>query len=58
MTDLTGGYNRVIMEHEVASLAEFETRLNEYSTQPMYREKLAGYTELWTSGEREILRVV
>ncbi len=57
LTDVTGDFNRVILEFEVSSVAEFETQQHEYSTNPVFREKLAGYTELWISGTREILRV-
>jgi len=58
MTDISGDFNRVIMEHTADSLAEFEKRMQETMGSPMYREKMAGYTELWITGSREILRVV
>lgn len=58
MTDITGDFNRVIMEHTADSLAEFEKRMQETMGSPMYRERMAGYTELWITGSREILRVV
>jgi hypothetical protein len=58
MSDVTGDFNRVIMEHTAESLEEFEKRMQEVMGSPMYRERLAGYTELWMTGSREVLRVV
>lgn len=57
MTDLTGDFNRVIMEYTAESLAEFEKRHQEVVGSPKYREKMAGYTDLWITGSREILRL-
>jgi len=58
LTDLTGEFNRVIMETEAESLADLETRMKEYASNPQWKAKMAGYTDLWTSGGREVLRVV
>ncbi len=58
MNDVTGDFNRVIMEHTAESLEEFEKRMQETMGSPMYRERMAGYTELWITGSREVLRVV
>jgi hypothetical protein len=58
MTDVTGDFNCVIMEHTVESLAELEKRMQEVMGSPLYRERMVGYTELWISGSREILRLV
>ncbi len=57
MTDVSGDFNRVVMEHEVESLAEFESVINMYMTDPAIREKSAGYTELWTTGKREFFKI-
>jgi hypothetical protein len=57
MTDLTGDFNHVVMEHEVESASEFEQLLARYASDPQIREKAKGYTELWTSGRRELFRV-
>ncbi|MEO8049143.1 MAG: hypothetical protein ABI833_01890 [Acidobacteriota bacterium] len=58
MTDMTGNLNTVVMEHTAETLAEFEKRIQEVIGSPAYRERMAGYTELWITGNREILRVV
>jgi hypothetical protein len=58
LTDLTGDFNHVVFELESESLTEFETRFRQYGTDPAVREKMAGYTDLWTSGSREIYQVV
>ena len=57
LTDLTGDFNRVVMEHTAENLAEFEKRMQEVMSSQAYREKMAGYTELWITGSREILRL-
>jgi hypothetical protein len=58
MTGLTGRFNRVIMETEVGSLAELEERMKDYMSNPAWKAKMKGYTDLWTTGGRETLRVV
>lgn len=58
LTDLTGDFNHVIMEHEVESASEFEQMFARYSADPQAREKAKGYTDLWTTGRRELFRVV
>jgi hypothetical protein len=57
LTDLTGDFNRVILEYEVGNVAEFEARMTDYATNPTFREKMKGYTDLWTTGHREILQI-
>ena len=58
LTDLTGDFNRVIMEFEVENFAAVEARMKQYATDPVIREKIKGYTDLWETGSREILQVV
>jgi hypothetical protein len=57
MTDLTGDFNHVVMEHEVESASQFEALIAKYSSDPAVREKAKGYTDLWTTGRRELFRV-
>jgi hypothetical protein len=57
LTDLTGEFNRVILEFEVENVAGFEARLKDYATNAAFREKMKGYTELWATGTREILQI-
>ena len=32
LTDVTGDFNRVVLEYEVGSIGEFEERMKDYST--------------------------
>ena len=57
LTDLTGEFNRVMMEYEVENLGEVEAVLKEYATNSAVQEKMKGYTDLFMGGTREILRV-
>ena len=56
LTDLTGEFNRVVLEFEVDSIAQFEERMKDYQTNAAFREEMKGYTDLWTGGTREILQ--
>ena len=58
LTDVTGEFNRVVMEYEVESALGFEETFKKYSSDPQIREKAKGYTDLWISGSRELFRVV
>ena len=55
LTDITGDFNRVVMEYEAESVAEFEHRMRDYRSNNIFREKMAGYTDLYVTGYREIL---
>jgi hypothetical protein len=57
LTDLTGEFNRVILEFEVESVSGFEAQLNDYHTNEAFRAKMKGYTDLWNSGSRELLQI-
>jgi hypothetical protein len=57
MTDLTGDFNRVILEYEAESVSEFEERMQDYATNETFRAKMNGYTDLYVTGSREILQV-
>jgi hypothetical protein len=58
LTDLTGDFNRVILEYEAENVSEFETRMRENTTSQAFREKMKGYTDLYVTGTREILQIV
>ncbi|OGF17958.1 MAG: hypothetical protein A2W00_12560 [Candidatus Eisenbacteria bacterium RBG_16_71_46] len=58
LTDLAGDFNTVVLEHEVQELSEFEKLMKDYAERPDIRERMKGYTDLWLTGRREILRVV
>jgi len=57
LTDMTGDFNRVILEYTVENLGEFEARMKEYQTNEAFREKMKGYTDLYMTGTREVFRV-
>lgn len=58
LTDVTGEFNRVVLEFEIANIGDLEARMHQYSTDEAFREKMKGYTDLWQNGKREILRTV
>jgi hypothetical protein len=58
LTDLTGDFNRVILEYEADSISGFEATMKDYNSDTPFREKMKGYTELWITGSREILQLV
>ena len=58
LTDLTDEFNHVVMEYEVESAAAWEESFKKYTTDPQMQEKAKGYTDLWITGRRELLRVV
>lgn len=66
MTDMTGPYHTVVMETEVASLAEWEQQMKDYKagkTDPnwdaeaMKKYKDINTNEMYTSGRREIYQI-
>jgi hypothetical protein len=58
MTDLVGQFNSVVMETEVDSLQTFEQRMVQYRADQEIRSKMAGYTDLYLEGRREIYEIV
>jgi hypothetical protein len=58
LTDVTGEFNRVIMEYEAENIGEFEARMQDYASNQALRDKMKGYTDLYVTGSREILQVV
>ena len=57
LTDLTGDFNRVVLEYEAENVGEFETRMRQYATDSSFRDKMKGYTDLYVTGGREILQI-
>jgi predicted helicase len=58
MTDIVGGFNTVILEYEAKDLQDFEATMRQYETDQAFREKMKGYTELYSTGKREIFKIV
>jgi hypothetical protein len=42
LTDLTGEFNRVILEYETENIAGFEAQMKDYATNEKFREKMKG----------------
>lgn len=57
LTDLTGDFNRVVLEYEAENVGEFEARMEDYATNEAFRDKMKGYTDLYLTGSREILQI-
>jgi len=58
LTDLTGDFNRVVLEYDAQNVGEFEARMKEYATNQAFRDKMKGYTDLYATGYREIMQVM
>lgn len=58
LTDLTGEFNRVILEYEAENIGEFQARMQEYTKGGAFKEKMKGYTDLWLTGKREIFQIL
>ena len=58
LTDVTGDFNRVVLEYEVESISAFEAQMKEYQTDEKMRSAMKGYEELFISGYRELLKTV
>jgi hypothetical protein len=58
LTDMVGEFNQVVLEFELQNLAEYEALMKDYAANTAFRDKMKGYTDLWTSGSREILQIV
>ena len=56
LTDVTGEFNRVILEYEVDSVSGFEAQMKDYATNEALRSAMKGYTDLWLTGTRELLQ--
>ena len=58
MTDLTGDFNRVVMETEFDDFASTEKRMEEYGKNEVLKDKMKGYTDMYITGGRELYRLV
>lgn len=61
MTDMTGEFNRVVMQSKYENLTAYEGFFKKYmeDTKEMkkMKEKMKGYHEMYISGTREIFQV-
>ncbi|SEP55206.1 hypothetical protein [Flavobacterium urocaniciphilum] len=61
MTDMTGDFNRVIMQSQYDNLSAYEDRFKKYIEDSeevkKMKEKMQGYHDLYISGKREIFKV-
>src|SRR3989344_6385518 len=61
MTDVVGDYNTVVMEFTLSSLEEYEKEMEKYAKgeiAPEQMDLMKGYTDMYVSGRREILKIV
>lgn len=56
LTDMTGDFNRVIMEYEVEDLAGVAAEMRKYATNETIHAAMKGYTDLFMTGARELLQ--
>ena len=57
LTDVSGNFNTVVMEHEMETLSEWEALMERYASDPQIRSLAGGYLDLWTTGKREFFKV-
>ena len=58
MIDYVTDFNKIVLEYEVENLAEFEKMMEDFKNNPEIRAKMAGYTDMYLTGKREIYKVV
>ena len=58
LTDYIGPFNTIVIETQIESLSEYEKRMEEYSKENSFADKLKGYTEMYKAGKREVYRVI
>ncbi len=60
MTDLTGTFNKVVVESEFASLSEFESAWMDYmkSKEAELAKHRTESQEMYTKGKRDIFRLI
>jgi hypothetical protein len=59
LTDMTGSFNKVVIESEYENIAAFDREMQEYMKQakPATDPSKPNYQEMYTHGKREIFRV-
>ncbi len=58
MTDMTGSFNKVIIETEYESMAAFEKEMQDYMKQQGQAPRAPSqHVEMYTKGKREIFRL-
>ncbi len=61
LTDMTGDFNKVVIQSRYDNLAAYEERINQYMQNSEQvkemKEKMQGYHDLYLSGSREIFHV-
>ena len=58
LTDYIASFNTVVMETEVDDLGAFERLMAEYTSRQDVRDKMKGYADMYTTGKREVYRVM
>ncbi len=59
LTDMTGAFNKVVVETEYENMTAFDREMQEYTKQPKPTgdPSKPNYTEMFIQGKREIFRV-
>lgn len=61
MTDVSGQFNKVVMETQYESLSAYEKNFEKYmkdeEVMKKMKEAMAGYTDMYLTGSREIYHV-
>lgn len=57
MIDFATDFNKIVIEHEVKSLEEFQKMMEDFKKDKKLMEKMKGYTDLYQTGKREIFKV-
>ena len=60
LLDFVTDFNKIVIEHEIESLAEFEKEMEDYkkNPDPKMMALMKGYQDLYQTGYREIYKVV
>jgi hypothetical protein len=58
LTDMTGAFNKVVIETEYADLTSYDREMQEYMSQPREPDpSRPSHTDMYLQGKREIFRV-